>query len=795
MLQPTTRACIFLRTFSAGNSASASVASKSSDILEKVRALCTRGYLEDALSLFYALNAPHAQESKQTYATLFHTCANHNCLQQGQALHRHMLTHNPNNSLDLYVTNHLINMYAKCGYIDFACRLFDDMPHRNIVSWTAIISGYAQLGKADHCFTIFSNMLADCLPTEFAYTSVLSCCEREHGRQVHALAMKTSFYAYVYVANALITMYSKSCEYGIYNDNNNDDDIDEAWNVFKSMEFRNLISWNSMIAGFQIRGLSLQAVNIFTLMRCDDIGFDRATLLGVLSSLPRSNDNNGLSTFKCCFQLHCLCVKTGFISDIGVATALVKCYSNHGGKTADCYNIFLETSGRRDLVSWTVIMETYARWGSEKALFLFSQLRQEGLHPDCYTFSILLKACAGLVTEQHALVVHAQVMRTGFADDTVLSNALIHAYARCGSIALSKQVFNEMQFRDTVSWNSMLKAYALHGQANEALQLFAQMNVQPDATTFVALLSTCSHSGMVEEGWRIFNAMFENYRIIPQLDHFACMVDILGRAGKILQAQNLISKMPMEPDSVVWSALLAACRKHGETQLANLASARLKELDPKNSLGYVLMSNIYCSAGSFSEAGLKRKEMEGLGVRKEPGLSWTEVGSRVHEFASGGQRHPQGEAIRANLEELVGQLKGLGYVPQTGLALHDVEEEHKEEQLYYHSEKLALVFALMNQGSLYCSGNVIKIMKNIRICVDCHNFMKFASELIQREIVLRDSNRFHHFNGTVESGYRLRTTKEKQDMITMENTMSGDSMEDLALKQQLEFYMDRVLNC
>uniref|UniRef100_A0A5B7BH60 DYW domain-containing protein n=1 Tax=Davidia involucrata TaxID=16924 RepID=A0A5B7BH60_DAVIN len=479
-------------------------------------------------------------------------------------------------------------------------------------------------------------------------------------------------------------------------------------------------------------------------MHRDGIGFDRATLLSVFSSLCGFSNDNGVDlSLKCCFQLHCLTIKTGFISEIGVATALVKAYSNLGGEVADCYSIFLETSGRRDVVSWTGIITTFAERDPGEAIFLFCQLRQEGLAPDRYTFSIVLKACACLVTERHALAVHSQLIRAGFENDTVLANALIHAYARCGSIELSKQVFDEMVLRDTVSWNSMLKAYALHGQADEALQFFVQMDVQPDATTFVALLSACSHAGAVEEGTKIFETMFENYGISPQLDHFACMVDILGRAGKILEAEKLIRKMPMEPDSVVWSALLGACRKHGETQLANLAATKLKELDPENSLGYVVMSNIYCSAGSYKEAGLVRKEMKGLGVRKKPGLSWTEIGNRVHEFASGGQRHPQGEAIRANLEELVGQLKVLGYVPETSLALHDVEEEHKEEQLYYHSEKLALVFALMNTRS--GCGGVIRIIKNIRICLDCHNFMKLASELVKREIVVRDSNRFHHF--------------------------------------------------
>ncbi|GMP79023.1 hypothetical protein CsSME_00034729 [Camellia sinensis var. sinensis] len=714
--------------------------------LQNLHILCTLGHLEQAFSLFYSLDLPPSQ---QTYATLFHACATHNSLRRGRALHHHMLTHNPNYHFNLHLTNHLLNMYAKCGDLDYAHQLFDEMPRRNIVSWTSLVSGYAQFGRANESFSLFASMLVHCHPNEFAYASVITSCGIECGRQVHALALKTSFDRYIYVANALINMYSNGCDYGVYDD----DYKDEAWMVFRDMKFRNLVTWNSMIAGFSIRGLEDRAMGFFSLMHCEDVGFDRATLLSVLSSLCRNRNSSSRSDaalgLQCCFQLHCLVIKTGFLMEIGVATAIVKAYSDLGGAVDDCYNIFLETSGSRDIVSWTGIIATFAERDPERGFFLFCQLLQEGLAADSYAFSAVLKACAGLVTQRSALAVHSQVIKAGFEDYVVVANALIHAYARCSSIGSAKQVFDETEFQDTVSWNTMLKAYALHGQAKEAIKLFGEMNVHPDATTFVALLSACSHAGMVEEGSRIFDTMSEKYGIVPQLDHFACMVDILGRAGRVLEAEKIISEMPMVPDSVVWSAFLGACRKHGETNLANLAATKLKELDPENSLGYVLMSNIYCSAGIFTEAGLIRREMKGLGVQKEPGLSWIEVGSQVHEFASGGQKHPQGEAIRASLEQLVGRLKGLGYVPETRLVLQDVEEEQKEEQLYYHSEKLALVFALMNAVSLQCSRGVIQIVKNIRICVDCHNFMKVASGLVQKEIVVRDSNRFHHFKDRV----------------------------------------------
>lgn len=632
-------------------------------------------------------------------------------------------------------------MYAKCGDLHCAHQVFDEMPSRNVVSWTALISGYAQRGFGDESFRLFSCMLMQYRPNEFAFASVLSSCRYVHGKQVHGLAVKMALDTSIYVANALVSLYGKSFGAG------GDDDgaVDDAWAVFEAMEFRNLISWNSMVEAFQFCKFGTRAIDLFTVMHREGTGFDRATLLSVSSALCGSNDIGVDSGLKFCFQLHSLSVKTGFSMEVGVATAFIKAYSFLGGDAADCYRLFTETSCCADIISWTGIITAFAEQNPKMAMFLFGQSQREGLTPDWYTFSIILKACAALVTELHASAVHSQVIKYGFEGDTVLQNALIHAYSRCGSIIMSTQVFDEMESRDVVSWNSILKAYALHGQAKEALLLFSRMNVKPDPTTFVSLLSACSHSGMVEEAIKIFDSMFENYGVLPQPDHYACLVDALGRAGRVLEAEKLIKKMPMEADSVIWSALLGSCRKYGETQLAKLAADKLKELEPDNSLSYVQMSNIYCLDGNFDKAGQARKEMKGSRVKKEPGLSWIEIGNHVHEFASGGRHHSQKEAIHTKLEKLIGQLKEMGYVPETNLALHDIEEEHKEEQLFYHSEKLALAFAIMNEGSLRCNKGLIRIMKNIRICVDCHNFMKLASDLLGKEIVVRDSNRFHHF--------------------------------------------------
>ncbi|XP_076918694.1 pentatricopeptide repeat-containing protein At1g71420-like [Bidens hawaiensis] len=701
--------------------------------------LLAKGHLNEALNLFFITS--NTPKTHQTYADFFHACARHNSITHGQTLHHHLLntqTLNTHFTPNIYLSNHLINMYAKCGFLNHARKVFDEMPERNVVSWTALVSGYAQYDRCQDCFQMFSEMLSDCRPNEFAYASVLSCCDRKCGTQVHSHAMKTCFVDFTYVSNALITMYSKN------------DDLYEAWMVFKYLKSRNLVTYNSMIAGFQVSGKWEEAVGLFSEMRRNyDINFDRATLLSIFSSSSTGKDHG--SWLEYCFQLHCLALKTSFISEIEVITALAKAYADLGAQIPNIYNLFLETEGRRDIVSWTAFITVFAERDPLKSVLMFSKLCQDGFIPDHHTYSIVLKACSSLVTDKHTMVIHCHITKYGFEHDTVLANALIHAYGRSGSVLESKEVFDFMVVKDVVSWNSMIKIYGLHGQPKNALTCFDQMDIPPDSTTFVAVLSACSHAGLVEDGTKIFESMLKTYQIVPQLDHYACMVDILGRSGRISQAQKLINEMPIEPDSVIWSAMLGACRKQGGaewSELAELASKMLQTLDPNSSLGYVQMSNIMCSNGTFNKAVDLRTQMNWLGVKKDPGLSWIEVGNWVHEFAAGGMTHGQRLTIYQDLEELVKGLKRLGYVPESNVVMQDLEEEDKNWELSYHSEKLAFVFAL-KCDEFRCSKRAIRIVKNIRICVDCHNFMKVASELTGREIVVRDSNRFHHFKERV----------------------------------------------
>jgi pentatricopeptide repeat protein len=317
-------------------------------------------------------------------------------------------------------------------------------------------------------------------------------------------------------------------------------------------------------------------------------------------------------------------------------------------------------------------------------------------------------------------------------------------YAKCGNLEKARDMFDKMHQRDLVSWNVMIAGYAMHGCAREAVKLFEQMQlsgVNPTHVTLVSVLSACCHGGLVEEAWHYFDCMNEQYLITPAIEHYGCMVDVLGRAGFLKEAQEFMNRMPIKPDTTMWACLLGACRIHSNVELAQKVAEHLFELDSNNAAHYVLLSNIYAAADRWDDVGKVRKMMKDRRVQKPPGYSWVEVNKHVHTFLAGDSSHPQMQRIYAKLDCLSRQIKAAGYVPDTRFALIDVEENQKEQILFHHSEKLAVAFALINTPS----GTVIRVIKNLRVCGDCHSAIKFISKIVARQIIVRDVNRYHHF--------------------------------------------------
>ena len=329
-------------------------------------------------------------------------------------------------------------------------------------------------------------------------------------------------------------------------------------------------------------------------------------------------------------------------------------------------------------------------------------------------------------------------------ENVFVGTSVIDMYCKCGRVGMARKAFNRMKGKNIKSWTAMIAGYGMHGQAREALEVFDEMQsagVKPNYITFVSVLAACSHAGLVTEGWQWFNAMAIEFNIVPGVEHYGCMVDLLGRAGHLNEAYDLIKQMKVKPDFVVWGALLGACRIHKNVEIGEISARKLFELDPKNCGYYVLLSNIYADAGRWNDVDKLRVMMKKRGLVKPPGYSLVEFKGQIHVFLVGDKEHPQQKKIYEYLETLSVKMQEAGYVPDTTSVLHDVDQEEKETVLRIHSEKLAVAFGIMNT----VQGTTIQIIKNLRVCGDCHTAIKFISKIVSRQIVVRDSNRFHHF--------------------------------------------------
>lgn len=406
--------------------------------------------------------------------------------------------------------------------------------------------------------------------------------------------------------------------------------------------------------------------------------------------------------------------------------------------------LFAESPHRND-VTWNTVIVGHVQLGDgEKALRLFLNMLEYRVQATEVTYSSALRACASLAALEPGLQIHSLTVKTTFDKDIVVTNALIDMYAKCGSIKDARLVFDLMNKQDEVSWNAMISGYSMHGLGREALRIFDKMQeteVKPDKLTFVGVLSACANAGLLDQGQAYFTSMIQDHGIEPCIEHYTCMVWLLGRGGHLDKAVKLIDEIPFQPSVMVWRALLGACVIHNDIELGRISAQHVLEMEPQDKATHVLLSNMYATAKRWDNVASVRKNMKRKGVKKEPGLSWIESQGIVHSFTVGDTSHPEVRVINGMLEWLHMKTKKAGYIPNYNVVLLDVEDEEKERLLWVHSERLALSFGIIRTPS----GSPIRIMKNLRICVDCHAAIKCISKVVQREIVVRDINRFHHF--------------------------------------------------
>ena len=498
-----------------------------------------------------------------------------------------------------------------------------------------------------------------------------------------------------------------------------------------------LVSYNAMISGYTCNNETESSVRLFKELLVSGEKVDSSSIVGLI---PVFFPFGYLHLTRC---IHGFCTKSGVVSNSSVSTALTTVYSRLN--EIESARLLFDDSSEKSLASWNAMISGYAQNGlTEKAISLFQEMQKCEVRPNPVTVTSILSACAQLGALSLGKWVHDLINRESFESNIFVSTALIDMYAKCGSITEAQRLFSMMPEKNAVTWNAMISGYGLHGYGHEALNLFNEMlhsRVSPTGVTFLSVLYACSHAGLVREGDEIFRSMVHDHGFEPLPEHYACMVDLLGRAGNLDKALDFIRKMPVEPGPPVWGALLGACMIHKDANLARLASDKLFELDPQNVGYYVLLSNIYSAGQNYPEAASVRGVVKRRKLAKTPGCTLIEVANTLHIFTSGDQSHPQATAIYAMLEKLTGKMREAGFQTETGTALHDVEEEEKELMVKVHSEKLAIAFGLITSEP----GTEIRIIKNLRVCLDCHNATKFISKITERVIVVRDANRFHHF--------------------------------------------------
>ncbi|KAG8091742.1 hypothetical protein GUJ93_ZPchr0012g19404 [Zizania palustris] len=573
------------------------------------------------------MDARELAATPRLYHSLITACAQYKNLEDARAIHAHLAS--SQFAASTFLDNSLIHLYCKCGGVANAHRVFDEMPTRDMCSWTSLIAGYARNDMPDEALGLLPGMLRGRFkPNGFTFASLLKAAGASGnsgiGEQIHALTVKYDWHKDVYVGSALLDMYARCGR------------MDMAIAVFDSLESKNGVSWNALIAGFARKG------------------------------------------------------------------------------------------------------------DGETTLLTFAEMQRNGFEATHFTYSSVFSAIAGIGVLEQGKWVHAHMIKCGQKLIAFVGNTMLDMYAKSGSMTDARKVFDRVDKKDVVTWNSMLTAFAQYGLGREAVTHFEEMRkcgIHLNQITFLSILTACSHGGLVKEGKQYFDMMKE-YNLEPEIEHYVTVVDLLGRAGLLNEALVFIFKMPMKATAAVWGALLGACRMHKNAKVGQFAADHVFELDPDDTGPPVLLYNIYASTGQWDAAARVRKMMKTTGMKKEPACSWVEIENSVHMFVANDDTHPRSEEIYKKWEEIIIKIRKTGYVPNTDYVLLHVDEQEREAKLQYHSEKIALAFALINMPE----GATIRIMKNIRICGDCHSAFKYISKVFKREIVVRDTNRFHHFS-------------------------------------------------
>ncbi|XP_048233338.1 pentatricopeptide repeat-containing protein At3g12770 isoform X2 [Ricinus communis] len=643
-----------------------------------------------------------------------------------------------------FLITKLVNCCATLGEIRYARNVFDYYPDPDVFLWNAIIRCYTRQNLFCNAIEMYARMQIACIrPDGFTFPLVLKACTAslaflDIGRRVHGQAFRHGLEADVFVQNGLVTFYAKCRKISLANI------------VFGRLSDRSIVSWTSIISGYAQNGQPIEALRIFNQMREVNVKPDQIALVSVLRAYTDVEDlEHGKSIHGCV-------IKMGLEFEIDLLISLTAMYAKCG--QVMFARLFFDQVRIPNLILWNAMISGYAKNGyAEEALELFRRMITMNFGPDSITITSVILACAQMGSLELARWMSDYIGRSEFRNDAFVSSALIDMFSKCGSVDLARDVFDRALDKDVVLWSSMIMGYGLHGRGQESINLFEAMRqagVRPNDVTFVGLLTACKNSGLVEEGWEYFHHI-RDYGIEPRHQHYACVVDLLGRKGHLDRAYSFIRKMPIEPSVSIWGALLSACKIHRHVALGEYAAEQLFSLDPYNPGHYVQLSNLYASACLWDHVAKVRVLMREKGLSKDMGHSVIEINGKLQAFQFGDKSHPSSKEIFEELENLERRLKEAGFFPHKESVLHDLNDEEIEESLCNHSERLAIAYGLISTPP----GTTLHITKNLRACVNCHAATKLISRIVNREILLWTNE------GTVSiSGY----LRHKMDIANLQ---------------------------
>ncbi|KAJ7538130.1 hypothetical protein O6H91_11G035300 [Diphasiastrum complanatum] len=545
---------------------------------------CGKG--ENALRAFHQMQLERVLPDSTAFVAALNACSTIGALEEGRCIHAQVIE--SGYETDVFVVSCLVNMYSENQSLEDACRTFNEVALHDVVCWNAMIVAFMKFGQRKKALQLFKQMQREFVrPNKVTFVSVLNACASsmalEEGKRIHVQIIEAGYESDCIVGACLVDMYSKC------------GDLKNACMIFNGLLNRDVVCWNSMMAGYVKSGHGKKALELYQQMQQSQVeptGHTFASLLNACSSIGSLKDG---------VRVHLDAIKSGCELNTVVASCLVDMYAKCGS-IEDACKVF-DSMPTRDVVAWSAMVVGYVKCGQgEKALELFRQMQDQHVELDSTAFVCVLNACANVAALEVGKLTHAQIIQKGYELDTAIGNCLVDMYAKCGSIEDAFRVFENMSTRDVVSWNTMIAGYAMHGLGKEACCIFEQMkekDARMDSVTFVGLLSACSHAGRFDEGHYYFECLSSLHGILATVEHYNCMVDLLGRSGFLDEALDMIKKISCRPTISTFLTLLGACRIHGNSQMGEWLAKQVLALDPKNPSGYVLLSNIYASSGEW----------------------------------------------------------------------------------------------------------------------------------------------------------------------------------------------------